>query len=70
MSDRFDLEEQILDCWNIIKDIEHLNYALLEYDLTKDQIANVLIGLIELYNIKFDMTFNTLTTLIGERKIL
>ena len=70
MSDRFDLEQQILDCWNLTNDLEHLNYAVLEYELTKDQIANVLTGLIELYNIKFDITFNTFTTLIGERKIL
>ena len=70
MSDRFDLEQQILDCWNLTNELEHLNYGILEMDLTKDQIANVLTGLIDLYNIKFDKTFNTFTSLISERKIL
>lgn len=70
MSDRFDLEEGIMDCWSITKDIEHLNKAVLEYDLTKDQISNVLTGLVELYNIKFDSTFNTFSDLIKKKVIL
>lgn len=70
MSDRFDLEQEILDCWNITKDLEDLNFAVLEKDFTPDQTANVLLGLIELYNIKFDKMFDTFSKLISDKKIL
>lgn len=69
MSDRFDLEEGIMDCWSICKDIDHLNKAVLEYDLTKDQISNVLIGLSQLYNIKFESTFNTFSELVKSKQV-
>jgi hypothetical protein len=69
MSDRFDLEQEILDCWNITKDLELLNQAVLEKDFTVDQTANLLIGIIELYNLKFDKTFETFSQLIRDREL-
>jgi hypothetical protein len=55
----FDLEQQILDCWTITSQLDTLVEGVLEHDMSTDQITNVLIGLKELYNLKFDKAFNT-----------
>lgn len=55
----FDLEQQILDCWNITSELGTLVEGVLEKDLTTDQIANILIGLKDLYELKFDKAFST-----------
>jgi hypothetical protein len=41
MTDRFDLEQQIMKCWSITEEVQLLNEQVLENDtLTKDQISN------------------------------
>jgi 5-formaminoimidazole-4-carboxamide-1-beta-D-ribofuranosyl 5'-monophosphate synthetase len=71
MSDRFDLEQQILKCWNITEEIQLLNEQVLENDeLTKDQISNYLLGLHTIYEMKFDKLFNQFETMVKERKII
>jgi len=70
MSDRFDLEQQILKCWNITEEIQLLNEQVLENDeLTKDQISNYLLGLHTIYEMKFDKLFNQFETMVREKKI-
>ena len=70
MSDRFDLEEQMLNCWNVTKDINVLTEGVMEKDLTKDQIANALMGLEQIYDLKFDKMWTTFIKLIEDKKIL
>ena len=55
--DRFDFEQQIMNCWNVTTDLKDLNEAVLESDLTKDQISNTLMGIEQLYQIRFDKLF-------------
>ncbi len=62
--DRFDLEQQILDCWHITDDLDVLFEAVMERDMSKDEISNVLLGLKELYQLKFLRTFETFEKLI------
>jgi hypothetical protein len=70
MSDRFDLEQQILKCWNITEEIELLNEQVLENDeLTKDQISNYLLGLHTIYEMKFDKLFDQFGNMVKEKKI-
>jgi hypothetical protein len=57
MSDRFDLEQRIMDCWNLTSELKVLNEALLDKNMSKDELSNILIGLTSLYNIKFDNMF-------------
>jgi hypothetical protein len=66
---RFDLEQQIMDCWHIIDDVKILNEYILESDLTKDQISNALLGLEEIYQMKFDKLFRTFEKLVHSEKI-
>lgn len=66
MSDQFDLEQGIMNCWMITSDIDTLMEEVIEGDLTKDQIANVLMGLSQLYEIKFQKTFRIFEEFLKE----
>ena len=57
MSDRFDFEQQIQKCWMVTDDIREVADFIAEYpsaDFTKDRAINALVGLSELYDIKFN----------------
>jgi len=72
MTDRFDLEQQILECWNVTNDLRHVTEYVLDAPLEpnrEDKISNMLLGMEELYNLKFQKLFNTLETLIAEKKV-
>ena len=64
--DRFDFEQQIMSCWNVTSDLKDLNEALLDSDLTKDQISNILTGIEQLYQIRFDKLFRQFEDLVRE----
>lgn len=66
MSDRFEFEQSLLDCWKLVDDLKYL----VETDLNYDEIKTILEGLQKLYNLKFDKTFKQFENLIHERKIL
>lgn len=66
MSKRFDLEQEILGCWSIIDDLKVL--ADTWDQLTEDQKQNILLGLMELYELKFNICFNTFEELLQEIK--
>jgi len=71
MSDRFDLEQQILDCWNFTTDLDLVFEQVMESEkLDRDKLANIILGMKELYQLKFDKCFNTFETLVKERKII
>ena len=69
MNDRFDLEQQIMACWNVTSDIDTLCEGVLESDMTTDQIANILLGMKQLYELKFDKMFRTFEELIQNRRL-
>ena len=70
MKDRFDLEQQILDCWRIVDDLKLLSeYVIEDPSSTKDSISNVTIGLEQLYQIKFDKLFRTFEELVRNKTI-
>lgn len=71
---RFDLEQQILGCWQVTEDIGVLHKRILEgnregKELSKDDISNFLLGLETIYGAKFDELFHTYEMLIKEDKI-
>ena len=56
----FDLEEKIMECWNITSDIKTVYEELDSPDLmSDDELANILIGLQALYNRKFERLFHS-----------
>lgn len=70
MSDRFDLEQQIMKCWNITEEVQLLNEKVLEDDsYTRDQISNYLLGLHTIYEAKFEKLFDQFSDMVKEGKI-
>jgi glycosylphosphatidylinositol transamidase (GPIT) subunit GPI8 len=62
--DRFDLEQEIMRCWNVVEDIKLLNTFVLENtpdgaQLTTDEISNYLLGLESIYELKFQQLWKT-----------
>ena len=55
--DRFDHEQQIMNCWSVCDDIQTLVEGVCDRDITKDQIANILMGMKDLYQLKFEKLF-------------
>ena len=67
MSDRFDLEQNIMQCWNVCDDIQ---LYLDMYDkMDEDQRMNYLIGLKQMYNMKFEKTWDTFENCVKNRKL-
>lgn len=70
MSNRFDLEQSILNCWHVVDDIDILYKNVCENDeLSKDDIANVLLGIKTIYNMRFDETFRQFEDCIKNQEI-
>ena len=66
--DRFDLEQEIMECWSITTDIENLRIAL-DSSMTEDQLDNYLLGLTAIYEVKFSKLFDTFGELIQTQQI-
>ena len=67
--DRFDFEQQIMDCWCVTSDIRTVSEYLLDAPLEvgrEDKIANMLMGIEALYEAKFDKLFRQFETLVHE----
>ena len=56
---QFDLEQGILNCWNICEDMKVIAENILEAKtVDRDKVANMLLGIAELYQLKFEKTFS------------
>ena len=62
MSDRFELEQELLECWKITNDLQMYIDQGASIEDTK--------VLIDYYDRKFQKVWDTFETLIKERKIL
>ena len=70
MPDRFDLEQEIMKCWNVTDDIDLLYENVMEKEMSTDEISNALLGLKTLYQMKFEKCFDTFEKLVHDRKII
>lgn len=68
-TDRFDLEQNIMKCWSVTEDIYLLYENVMEKEMTKDEISNVLLGLHQLYELKFNKLFDNFETLVHDKKL-
>ena len=60
MSRLSDLEPMIMDCWSVCNDLQTLFKQIgdSDRDPTPDELINILLGMDELYQMKFDQLFN------------
>lgn len=62
MIDRFDLEQDIMECWNVTKDLENILDFISISDMSRlenqKKLQIIVAGLKELYEIKFNKTFD------------
>jgi hypothetical protein len=67
MSDRFDLEQNIMQCWNVCDDIQL--YLDMHDNMDEDQRLNYLIGLKQMYQMKFERCWDNFETVVRTREI-
>jgi hypothetical protein len=66
---QFDLEQQIMNCWNVTSDLDVLFEELMEGEtMTNDRMANIVLGMKELYEIKFEKLFRVFEEYLKEQK--
>jgi hypothetical protein len=69
IKDRFDLEQAIMNCWNITEDIKLISQMNDIRELSGDERMNALLGLETLYNMKFEILFDGFTRMIKDGQI-
>ena len=63
---RFDLEQEIMGCWNVV---DELKLLIDKWDnITEDEKLNIIIGMASLYQLKFDVMFNTFEDCVHRRE--
>lgn len=63
----FDLEDKIMKCWSVTDDIDLVADVVGEEYMapeTKDKLLNLLIGMREMYNIRFNNLFDTFENMV------
>ena len=66
MTHQFDLEQQILGAWRVTEDVKLILDTLQNRNMTQDEIANLLLGVVSLYELKFDQLFRTFEAHLGD----
>ena len=67
MTHRFDLEQNIMQCWNVCDDIQL--YLDMHDNMDEDQRLNYLIGLKQMYQMKFERCWNSFEQCVSTRQI-
>ena len=68
--DRFKLEENIMNCWQVVDDLKTIYHSEKLYeDEDENEMQNALLGMFTLYQLKFEELFATFEKLIQEDKI-
>lgn len=67
MESVFTLEQQILSCWGVTDDIQVLIRQMDRRSLTEDEQMNFLIGIVTIYNQKFEQMFETFENLVHKK---
>ncbi len=66
MNDRFDLEEQIMDCWGVVDDIKTVYSSGDNREVSEDEMMNALVGLQTIYQMKFEKLYQTFELMVSQ----
>jgi hypothetical protein len=66
MTDLFTLEQKIMDCWQVVQDLDLMFSRMCEEQMGTEDAVNVALGLKVLYQHRFDDLFDTFERMIGE----
>ena len=66
---RFDLEDALSSCWSTKEDLELLYEEALNGDSSREDLANALLGLIRLHDLRGAKAFRILEELIRDGSI-
>ncbi len=67
---RFDLEQKIMNCWNVVDDLKVIIEAVDNDKLkTMDEVSTLLHGLANLYHIKFEDTFECFEHVVTTKQL-
>lgn len=70
MADRFELEQKIMDCWQVVQDLDLMFSRTCEDQMDLNDVTNLALGLKTLYQHRFEDLFDTFEALIRERKFI
>ena len=65
MTDRFELEQKIQECWQVVDDLKTVFHCERLYT-NEDEMQNILLGMFTLYQIKFENLHATYEKLVAE----
>ena len=65
---QFDMEQQIMNCWNVCEDLDTLMEGVLERGMTHDRISNALMGMKELYQLKFETLWESFEAMLHQKR--
>ena len=70
--DRFNLESEIMSVWQTKDDLESITSRIMDDPdpMTEDDIANVLIGLSELHDIRCKKLFNVFESMVHDKQFV
>lgn len=68
MSNIAELEQQIMECWNVTKDIELVTKHLIDHTdgYSDDDVMNKYLAIKDLYEVKFEALWRTLDDVTEE----
>jgi hypothetical protein len=71
MKTRFDLEQEIMQVWNLKEDLQLIFAGVCDHGLAEDEdkLANALLGAITLHDMRCEQLFNTFEELIRNHKL-
>ena len=65
----FDLEQHIMRCWGVVDDVRALGkYIQDTRPMSEDELANYLLGLETIYQVKFEQLFEVFEDYIRQNK--
>lgn len=69
MSNRFDLEQEIMHCWSVVEDLKLLRENISDKIVTQDFQENFLLGLETIYQAKFEKLWETFEKCVSNKEL-